>query len=156
MKEIVSCPPQNTNSAFYWLSSSTILNRTGLQHVHGLAWTWGETLSRAYEHHAAHNSRLSVRFHDKKGFLWPQITWEPAEFANLIFVPRDMMRLLGKQAGFWSVFPTLGFLLGAIKWQVKCGGGWAMHSTMFCLLPHCDNLCFAGTFCENEGRKHML
>lgn len=70
------------------------------------------------------------------------------------FSPPYMLRLLGRQAGFWSVFP--GFPLGAIKWQVKHDGGWAMHSTMFCLLPHCDNLCFAGMFCETEGRKHVL
>lgn len=67
-----------------------------------------------------------------------------------------MLRLLGKQAGFWSVFPTQGFLLAAIKGQVKRGGGWVMHSTMFCLLPRCDNLCFAGMFRETEGCKHVL
>lgn len=102
------------------------------------------------------DSWLSTRFHDKEGFFWPQITWEPAEFANPTFSPCYMMRLLGKQAGFWSVFPTRGFLLGAIKGQVKCGGGWVMHSVMFCLLLHCDNLCFAGMFFEAEGCKHVL
>lgn len=67
-----------------------------------------------------------------------------------------MLRLLGKQAGFWSVFPAPGFLLGPVKWQVKRGGGWVMRSTMFGLLPHCRDLCFAGTFCETEGCKHVL
>lgn len=78
-----------------------------------------------------------------------------------------MLGLLGKQAGFWSVFPTQGFLLDAIKRQVKCGGGWVMHSTNFvcyltviiCALLGCSaklkavNMCYK--LLENERKLNF-